>query len=75
MLSECLVQVQSRTLSLELRMSPMIILGWTDRGPIEVRYMDESLAFLGLVCKMCFTIRHYVLLILDNQLGEHFLAI
>jgi hypothetical protein len=65
MLCECLVQVQSRPLSLELRMGPMV-LGWTDRGAIKVRYLDESLAFLGLVGQMCFTIRHNVLLILDN---------
>jgi hypothetical protein len=75
MLCEGLVQVQSRPLSLELRMSSMMVLGRTDRGAIKVRYLDESLAFLGLVGQMCFTIRHYVLLILDNQLGEHFLAI
>lgn len=56
-------------------MSCMRVLGRTDRGAIKVRYLDESLAFLGLVGQMCFTIRHYVLLILDNQLGEHFLAI
>jgi hypothetical protein len=71
---ECLVQVQSRVLSLELRNGAKV-LGWTDRGTIKVRYLDESLAFLGLVRKVCFTIRHYVLLILDNQLGEHFLAV
>ena len=56
-------------------MSYMLVLGGTDRGAIEVRDLDESLAFLGLVGQMCFTIRHYVLLIFDNQLGEHFLAI
>ena len=75
MLCEGLVQVQSRPLSLELRMSSMMVFGRTDRGAIKVRDLDKSLAFLGLVGQMCFTIRHYILLILDNQLGEHFLAI
>ena len=71
---ECLVQVQSRALSLEL-WNGTKVLGWTDRRAIKVRYLDESLAFLGLVRQMCFAICHYVLLILDNQLGEHFLAV
>jgi hypothetical protein len=71
---ECLVQIQSRVLSLKL-WNGTKVLGWTDRGTIKVRYLDKSLAFLGLVRKVCFTIRHYVLLILDNQLGEHFLAV
>ena len=62
---ECLVQVQSRVLSLELRNGAKVF-GWTDRGTIKVRYLDESMAFLGLVGQMCFTIRHNVLLILDN---------
>jgi len=56
-------------------MSSMMVFGRTDRGAIKVRDLDKSLAFLGLVGQMCFTIRHYILLILDNQLGEHFLAI
>lgn len=74
MLCKSLVQVQSRTLSMELRMGP-IVLGGTDRGAIKVWYLNKSLAFLGLVGQMSFTIRHNVLLILDNQLGKHFLAI
>ena len=72
---QSLIQVQSRAaLSLELRIGPMV-LGRTDRGAIKVRYLSESLAFLGLVGQMCVTIRHDVLLILNNQLGEHFLAV
>ena len=62
---DCLVQVQSRALSLKLWTGTKV-LGWTYRGAIKVRYLDESLAFLGLVRQMCFAIRHYVLLILDN---------